>query len=85
MTPPPYRLLTIVALAFLALDGVLFLVAGLVLANRLLLVVAGAFGVATGAVMLAWRRQRRLHRGIAEDRTELANHARAMRDVISGQ
>jgi hypothetical protein len=69
----PSRTLTTLAVGFLALDAVLFAYLGFALKRLVLVAAAAVCAAGAAAVVLAWRRYRRLL-------TELAHARRAMKD-----
>lgn len=78
----PARLLTVAAVGFLALDGVLLLLAARWLGRVGLALFGGAVLLAAVAVGVLWRRQRHLLAGLTQDRGEVADAARALRDEL---
>lgn len=69
------------AVGFLLLDGVLFVLAGLWSGARILLVWGLLFGVAAGLVALAWRAQRRRLAAISAARRSLQSEAESLRGL----
>lgn len=65
----PSRVITVAAVGFLALDGVLLVLAGLWSSSAALLGLGAVFGLASVGVVIYWQRYQRqlgdLHRAIA--------------------
>lgn len=76
------RVLTVVAAAFLAFDGVALIVAGVWLHRPLL--VAGGATLIVGSLLVGafWRRHKRQLQDLQEARRALAGEARQLQDLI---
>ena len=76
------RVLTIIAVGVLSLDGVLLLLAGL-WSHRLILLALGAVMlVLAGGVYLLWRRQVRVLDEIAQTRAEVRAEVEAIQGML---
>lgn len=82
LEPGQGRIMTIVAVGFLELDGVLLGVAGLWRGEWGLLVAGAVLAVAGGLVLLYWCRHRKRLDEIAAARREVRGEALALRDLI---
>lgn len=81
-TPPRGRALTYLAVGFLLLDAVLLGLAGLWSRRPGLIGGAALCGGLALAVLLLWRRQRRLLAEMADAREAVQTEARALRDLL---
>ncbi len=80
--PPRGRALTYLAVGFLLLDAALLLLAGLWSRRTGLIAGAVICGGLAAAVLLLWRRQRRLLAEMAEAREAVRTEARALRELL---
>jgi len=78
------RGLTVAAAAFLALDGLTLVGAGIWMHQVLLALIGAALVVASGLVVVYWRWHRRQLEEIAEARRALRAEAEALRELIKG-
>ncbi len=76
------RVLTIVAVGVLSLDGVLLLLAGLWSHHLILLALGAVMLVLAGGVYLLWRRQVRVLAEIAQTRAEMRAEVAAIQGLI---
>jgi hypothetical protein len=74
--------MTIIAVGFLELDGVLLGLAGLWRHDWALLVPGSGLAIAGGMVLLYWRRHRRRLEEIAAVRREVRGEVQALREMI---
>lgn len=80
----PGQTITILAVGFLALDGVLLLMAGFWSGRVVLLVWGGVFGLAAAAVFLYWRRYLRQLREISEGLEARLRELMQMQEDVGG-
>ena len=78
------RGLTVAAAAFLALDGLTLVGAGIWMHQVLLALIGAALVVASGLVVVYWRWHRRQLEEIAEARRALRAETEALRELIKG-
>ena len=76
------RVLTVLAVGFLVLDGFLLALAGLWLHRATLMVVGAGLVLAGGLVVMYWRRHRRRLAEIHAARREIREEARSLRDLL---
>ncbi len=76
------RLATIIAVGVLILDGVLLALAGLWSARYGLLLSGLVFLAIAGLVFKAWQRHQARMRELAEARRDVADEARALRELV---
>jgi hypothetical protein len=79
------RAMTIIAVGFLELDGVLLGLAGLWHHEWSLLIPGFGLAMAGGIVLLYWRRHRRRLEEIAAARQEMRGEVQALREMIKQQ
>ncbi len=79
------RALTVLAVGFLALDGILLALAGLWLQRAALLLVGAGLVLVGGMVLIYWRRHRRRLAEIQAVRQEIREEARALREILRGE
>jgi hypothetical protein len=78
----PSRTLTTLAVGFLALDAILLGYLGLALKRVVLLGGAGACAAGAAAVVLAWRRHRRILAEVARARRAMKDEADGLRALL---
>jgi hypothetical protein len=78
------RALTVLAVGFLALDGVLLGLAGFWLRNVVLVLIAMVLVGAAAVTLLLWRRHCLRLEEIAEVRSQLREEARALAELVKG-
>ena len=76
------RVLTIVAVGVLSLDGVLLLLAGLWSHRSILLALGAVMLVSAGGVYLLWRRQLKVLEEIAQAKAEMRAEVQAMQGIL---
>jgi hypothetical protein len=76
------RVLTIVAVGVLSLDGVLLLLAGLWSHRSILLGLGAVMLVSAGGVYLLWRRQLKVLEEIAQAKAEMRAEVQAMQGML---
>jgi uncharacterized membrane protein YccC len=80
----PSRTLTTIAVGFLALDAVLLGYLGFALKRLVLVGAAAACAAGAAAVVLAWRRYRRILAELARARRAMKDEADALRILLHG-
>ncbi len=82
--PPPVRgrIATFLAVGFLTLDGVLLCLAGLWESRQGLLLGGGFCLLLAVAIVIFWQRHRRGIADLQAARREVADEARALRDLV---
>lgn len=80
----PSRTLTTLAVGFLALDAVLLGYLGFALKRLVLVGAAAACAAGAAAVVLAWRRYRRILAELARARRAMKDEADALRTLLQG-
>jgi len=80
--PPPGRFLAIFAVAFLLLDAMLLIWLGVALSRGRLVAGGVACLLATGIVVLVWRRYSRTLADLSEQRREMKAEVEAIRDLL---
>ena len=79
------RALTVLAVGFLLLDGVLLCLAGVWARRPVPVLLAGLLIVTAGLVTLLWRRHLRQLQQIAAVRQEIKDEVRALRELAQRQ
>ena len=82
MTIHRQRLVTTVAVGFLALDAALFFIAAAFTGRPGLLIAGGACAVVAVLVVLLWRRYRRTLAELAQARREMREEIQAIRELL---
>ncbi|HSE69098.1 MAG TPA: hypothetical protein VLB12_19035 [Gemmatimonadales bacterium] len=76
------RVLTIIAVGVLSLDGVLLLLAGVWSRRPILFALGAVMLLIAGGVYLLWRRQVRVLEEIAQARAEMRAEVQAMQGIL---
>ena len=82
---PFSRVLTLLAVACLALDALLLLYSGLSLGRPVLIVGGVACGIAAVLVVLGWRRYRRAMAELEQARRDMRAEVESIRDLLRGK